>query len=141
MALSIALFPRIKFLIASSLARLQWKLREILGRFVDLRQTTECAKADRRQFDDPRFRRELASWIHPSRSNDGMPAASQGLRALTDAATPLIAMAIRTFDLGNGVAAAHEELARGSPLLVALSTPMDNNEGWLAAGLGRSGCS
>ncbi len=94
------------------------------------------AKADRRQFDDPRFRRELASWIHPSRSNDGMPAASQGLRALTDAATPIVAMAIRTFDLGTGVAAAHEELARGSPLLVALSTPMDNNEGWLAAGLG-----
>ncbi len=94
------------------------------------------AKADRRQFDDPRFRRELASWIHPSRSNDGMPAASQGLRALTDAATPIVAMAIRTFDLGTGVAAAHEELARGSPLLLALSTPMDNNEGWLAAGLG-----
>jgi hypothetical protein len=94
------------------------------------------AKADRLQFDDPRFRRELASWIHPSRSNDGMPAASQGLRTLADAATPIIAMAIRTFDLGAGVAAAHEELARGSPLLVALSTPMDNNEGWLAAGLG-----
>jgi len=94
------------------------------------------AKADRRQFDDPRFRRELASWIHPSRSNDGMPAASQGLRVLTDAATPIVAMAIRTFDLGTGVASAHEELARGSPLLVALSTPMDNNEGWLAAGLG-----
>ena len=32
------------------------------------------AKADRRQFDDPHFRRELASWIHPSRKNDGMPA-------------------------------------------------------------------
>jgi hypothetical protein len=94
------------------------------------------AQADRRQFDDPRFRRELASWIHPSRRNDGMPAASQGLRVLTDAATPIIAMAIRTFDLGNGVAAAHEELARGSPLLIALSTSMDNNEGWLATGLG-----
>ena len=100
------------------------------------RLATLIAKADQRQFDDPRFRRELASWIHPSRSNDGMPAASQGLRTLTDAATPIIAMAIRTFDLGNGVAASHEELARGSPLLVALSTPMDNNEGWLAAGLG-----
>lgn len=97
---------------------------------------TLIAEADRRQFDDPRFRRELASWIHPSRRNDGMPAASQGLRTLTDAATPIFAMAIRTFDLGNGVAAAHEELARGSPLLVALSTPMDNNESWLAAGLG-----
>jgi transposase-like protein len=66
----------------------------------------------------------------------GMPAASQGLHVLTDAATPIIALAICTFDLGNGVAAAHEELARGSPLLVALSTPMDNNEGWLGAGLG-----
>jgi len=97
---------------------------------------TLIAKADRCQFDDPRFRRELASWIHPSRSRDGMPAASQGLRTLTDAATPIVAMAIRTFDLGDGVAAAHRELARGSPLLVALSTPMDNNEGWLSAGLG-----
>ena len=94
------------------------------------------AEADRREFDDPRFRRELAAWIHPSRSNDGMPAASQGLHTLTDAATPIIAMAIRSFDLGNGVAAAHEQLAHGSPLLVVLSTPMDNNEGWLAAGLG-----
>jgi hypothetical protein len=100
------------------------------------RLATLIAEADRQQFDDPRFRRELASWIHPSRSNDGMPAASQGLRALTDAATPIVAMAIRTFDLGARVAAAHEELARGSPLLAALSTPMDNNEGWLAAGLG-----
>jgi hypothetical protein len=94
------------------------------------------AEADRCQFDDPRFRRELASWIHPSRSKDGMPAASQGLRTLTDAATPIVAMAIRTFDLGNGVAAAHQELARGSPLLVVLSTPMDNNEGWLSTGFG-----
>jgi nitroreductase len=100
------------------------------------RLATLIAKADQRQFDDPHFRRELASWIHPSRSNDGMPATSQGLRGLTDAATPIIAMAIRTFDLGNGVAAAHDELARGSPLLAVLSTPMDNNEGWLAAGLG-----
>lgn len=100
------------------------------------RIATLIAQADRRQFDDPRFRRELASWIHPSRSNDGMPAASQGLGTLTDVATPIIAMAIRTFDLGNGVAAVHEQLARGSPLLVVLSTPMDNKEGWLAAGLG-----
>jgi hypothetical protein len=100
------------------------------------RLATLIAKADRCQFDDPRFRRELASWIHPSRSNDGMPAASQGLPTLTDAATPIFTMAIRTFDLGNGVAAAHQELAIGSPLLAALSTPMDNNEGWLGAGLG-----
>ena len=59
----------------------------------------------------------------------------QGLDVLTDFATPIAAMVIRTFDLGNGVAAAQEQLARGSPLLVGLSTPMDNNEAWLAAGL------
>ncbi len=94
------------------------------------------AESDRRQFDDPRFRRELASWIHRSRNSDGMPAASQGFYTLTDAATPIAAMAIRTFDLGNGVAAAHEQLARGSPLLTVISTPIDNNEAWLAAGLG-----
>jgi hypothetical protein len=94
------------------------------------------AEADRRQFADSHFRRELASWIHPSRRADGMPAASQGLPALTDFATPIVAMAIRTFDLGNGVAASHEKLARGSPLLAVLSTSMDSEESWLAAGMG-----
>jgi hypothetical protein len=32
------------------------------------------------------------------------------------------------------VAATHEALARGSPLIVVLSTPRDNNESWLATG-------
>jgi hypothetical protein len=94
------------------------------------------SEADRHQFEDIRFRRELASWIHPSRKNDGMPASSQGFDALVDFATPIAALAIRTFDLGSGVAAAHGQLARGSPLLVILSTPADNNEAWLTAGLG-----
>jgi nitroreductase len=94
------------------------------------------AAADRRQFDDPRFRRELASWIHSSRRDDGMPAYSQGFQALSDVANPIAAMIIRTFDVGDGVAASHEQLARGSPLLVALFSPADDNQGWLAAGMG-----
>jgi hypothetical protein len=92
------------------------------------------AEADRRQFSDPHFRRELASWIHPSRSSDGMPAYSQGVNSLVDASTPIVAMVIRTFDVGHGVAATHEALARGSPLLVVLSTSVDNNESWLVTG-------
>jgi hypothetical protein len=92
------------------------------------------AEADRRQFANPQFRRELASWIHPSRSDDGMPALSQGIELLSDVLTPIAAMVVRTFDVGNGVAASHEHLARGSPLLVALSTPIDSNETWLATG-------
>ena len=99
-------------------------------------RTSSEPAADRRQFDDPRFRRELASWIHSSRRNDGMPAFSQGFQALADVATPIAAMVIRSFDVGAGVAAAHEQPARGSPLLIALCSPMDNSEGWLATGLG-----
>jgi nitroreductase family protein len=94
------------------------------------------AAADRQQFDDPRFRRELASWIHSSRRDDGMPAFSQGFQALSDFANPIAAMIIRTFDVGEGVAATHEQLARGAPLLVALSSPADDNQGWLATGMG-----
>jgi hypothetical protein len=93
------------------------------------------AEADRRQFDDPRFRRELASWIHPSRSVDGMPLSSQSIAMLGDAGSPVATMIIRTFDVGNGVAAAHEQLARGSPVLVMLSTAMEGNTAWLATGL------
>jgi len=92
------------------------------------------AEADRRQFGDPHFRRELASWIHPSRSSDGMPAYSQGIDPLVDATTPIVAMVIRTFDVGHGVAATHAALARGSPLIVVLSTTVDNAESWLATG-------
>jgi len=92
------------------------------------------SEADRQQFADPHFRRELASWIHPSRRDDGMPAFSQGMAPLVDAATPIAAMVIRTFDVGHGVAAAHGELARGSPLLAVLATRTDNQEAWLATG-------
>ena len=92
------------------------------------------SQADRLQFSDPHFRRELASWIHPSRRNDGMPAFSPGMAPLTDAATPIAAMVIRTFDVGHGVAAAHQALARGSPMLAVLATRTDNQEAWLATG-------
>jgi hypothetical protein len=92
------------------------------------------AEADRQQFADPKFRRELAKWIHPRRTHDGMPAYAAGLASLLDFATPLVASAIRTFDLGGGVAATHRELAAGSPLLLCLATGVDDAQAWLAAG-------
>jgi hypothetical protein len=79
------------------------------------------AEADRIQFHDPRFRRELASWIHPRRSHDGMPAYGSSVNKLLDIAVPLVASAIRTFDLGGGIAAAHESLVAASPILFALA--------------------
>jgi hypothetical protein len=92
------------------------------------------AEADHRQFGDPHFRRELARWIHPSRSFDGMPAYALVLSELTAVATPIVTLAIRTFDLGGGVAASHERLVQGSPLLAVFSTRVDDNEAWLLTG-------
>ncbi|CAB3799007.1 Putative NAD(P)H nitroreductase acg [Paraburkholderia caffeinitolerans] len=92
------------------------------------------AEADRQQFADPRFRRELAKWIHPRRTGDGMPAYAAGIGGLLDFAKPLVASAIRTFDLGGGVAATHRDLAAGSPLLLCLATGVDNAQAWLATG-------
>ncbi|WP_321817310.1 MULTISPECIES: Acg family FMN-binding oxidoreductase [unclassified Paraburkholderia] len=92
------------------------------------------AEGDKRQFASPGFRRELANWIHPRRTGDGMPAYAAGLGSMLDFATPLVASAIRTFDVGNGVAATHRSLAAGSPFLLCIATGIDDAHAWLAAG-------
>ncbi|HGL4257082.1 Acg family FMN-binding oxidoreductase [Burkholderia dolosa] len=92
------------------------------------------AEADRQQFADPRFRRELASWIDPRRRVDGMPAFAAGVPVLLDFAAPIVTMAVRTFDLGNGLAALHHQLVGASPLIVCLSTVRDHRDAWLATG-------
>lgn len=92
------------------------------------------AEGDLIQFSDPRFRRELAAWIHSARRNDGMPAYSQGVSELLDMATPVVRAVIRTFDVGDGVAASHHRLAQGAPMLACISTTTDDASAWLAAG-------
>lgn len=92
------------------------------------------AEADALQFADPCFRRELACWIHPKRSNDGMPVDATGVAALLNLAVPIATSAIRTFDVGEGMVAIHEKLLAGSPLLLVIATDSDNREAWLAAG-------
>ncbi len=92
------------------------------------------AEGDRIQFADPRFRRELASWVHSRRgaSHDGM--SGQGF-GMPDILSPVGALVIRTFDLGKGVAAGdREKIAEGSPTLAIFSTPSDTLPCWLATG-------
>jgi nitroreductase len=60
------------------------------------------AEGDRQQWDDPAFRHELASWLHPARSGDGLAGYSLGIG-------PLI---VRAFDLGDGQAATDHDLHR-----------------------------
>ena len=92
------------------------------------------AEGDAVQFADSGFRRELAVWLRGSRAYDGMPAYAPDSSALLDATVPIKGLAIRTFDMGEHVAAAHEALVQGSPTLAALSTDLDDVHAWLAAG-------
>jgi len=99
--------------------------REALGDLV--------AAADLRQLDDGRFRRELAAWIHPNRSEarDGMPAYALGIPALLSGVGPFV---VRTFDVGRGIAARDRKLLDGSPSLFVLVTEEDGTADWLRAG-------
>ncbi len=84
------------------------------------------ADGDRIQWQDSRWRRELAMWMHPRRSGDGLvvPALAQ----------PVAQAVVRTFDLGNGVAAKDRDLAAHSPLLAVIATDDDGAGDWLRAG-------
>jgi len=90
-------------------------------------------EGDRIQMADKRFRRELASWVHPnrSRSHDGMRGYGFGFGELMSHAGPLV---IRSFDLGRGQAARDRELAERSPLLSVFVTDSDEPAAWLATG-------
>lgn len=92
------------------------------------------AEADRQQFSNPAFRRELAHWLKPPHHNEGMPGYAGFAEKLLEAATPIAASIVRTFDIGTGAAAVHRELVAGSPLLLLFSTQADDPGAWLAAG-------
>jgi hypothetical protein len=91
------------------------------------------AEGDRIQLSDKRFRRELASWVHPNRTRSrvGMPGYAFGFGDLMSLAGPF---AIRTFDTGKGQAAKDRQLAEGSPVLAILGTEGDTPPEWLSAG-------
>jgi nitroreductase len=88
------------------------------------------------QMSSPSFRRELAAWIHSGRAatRDGIPGYAYGVNALLDFATPAYAFAMRTFDLGEGIAAHDRKLVEGSPVLAVLTTETDTPATWLSAG-------
>jgi hypothetical protein len=84
------------------------------------------AVADRTQFGDPTWRRELAMWMHPDRDVDGMP-----LPAGSDLGTRLAPTAP-----GEPVEVEDPDraLVVGAPLLVVLATHGDRPRDWLEAG-------
>jgi nitroreductase len=105
----------------------------VLGDPVDIDTVvTLVAEGDSQQWADPSWRRELAQWMHPRRERDGL--AMPGLVAT------IAQMVVRTFDMGNGVAARDRQLAEGSPVIAVLSTPHDDPGSWLIAGQALQRC-
>lgn len=97
------------------------------------------AEGDRLQFSDLGFREELAAWVHSRRgvTRDGMSGESFGM---PDLLSPVGALVIRTFDLGNGVAASdRRKIVEGSPVLAVFSSESDDTADWLATGRALSG--
>lgn len=89
--------------------------------------------ADKIQFENAAFLRELAAWIRPplTSAQDGIPAHAVGISGFAAYVAPLV---IRTFDLGGGKAARDEELVRRSPGIAVFSTPFDTPRDWLSCG-------
>lgn len=92
------------------------------------------AEADRIQYANPSFRRELAAWIHSRRadSRDGMSLASFGA---PDILSRLSALLIRGLDLGNQVASTDEQNAASSPAIAVVATEDDTPYDWLTVGM------
>jgi nitroreductase len=84
------------------------------------------AEGDRRQFADRHWRRELASWMHPRRSGDGLTVASLAL--------PMARAVVGAVDLGDSTGEKDHRLADEAPVLAVLSTDGDTTGDWLRAG-------
>ena len=84
------------------------------------------AEGDLIQWSSPSWRRELAVWMHPRRSGDGL--------TVPGVVLPIAKIVVRTFDMGNGVGAKDKQLADESPVLAVLGTDGDNVTDWLEAG-------
>ncbi|MGF1540339.1 MAG: Acg family FMN-binding oxidoreductase [Pleurocapsa sp.] len=93
-------------------------------------------QGDRTQLANPLFRQELAQWIHSEHSpdHDGIPIYAQGIDERFDALTPIIALAIRSFNLGKSQSAQNQKLAAQAPTLVLLTSRHDTPHDWLVTG-------
>lgn len=101
-----------------------------LHRVDDERRSTLAAlvaEGDEALWHDPRWRRELAAWMHPRRRGDGL--------SLPGLAVPVAQAVVRSFDLGHGQAARDAQVVQASPLLAVLATEADDERSHLLAGM------
>lgn len=91
------------------------------------------AEADRSQWANGSFRRELAAWVRTDAEHhaDGIPTRDFGVRDWLAFAGPAL---VRTFNRGNNQAAHDLDIALHSPALAVLGTDGDDPHSWLRAG-------
>ena len=91
------------------------------------------AQADRIQWANGEFRRELAAWLRSDSEHqaDGIPSHDLGVSDWLSFAGPVW---VRTFKRGNHEAARDAEIATHSPVLAVLGTEQDDPRAWLQAG-------
>jgi nitroreductase len=91
------------------------------------------AEADRMQWANPEFRRELSSWLRTDAEHhgDGIAVHDFGVKDWLSFAGPLW---VRTFNRGNHEAALDADIAEHSPVLALLGTNEDHPRAWLEAG-------
>lgn len=109
-------------------ARLEFFVGDMKPAVADL-----IAEGDRQQMADKAFRRELAAWVHPNRTEqlDGMRGYGFSYSDLASHVGPHI---IRNFDVGKSQAAKDHKLASNSPALVVIATDADTRHDWVIAG-------
>ncbi len=93
---------------------------------------TLVAEADRVQFADPTFRREVAEWLRPTRRArpDGIPGSTLGTKGV---AATLAPWATKVFDLGRLRAAHDRNLCIEAPGLIVIVSE-DTKDQWLESG-------
>ena len=108
-----------------------WLRRVSGGNRVDLADL--IADGDRRQWADAAFRREIASWVRPSRSarRDGLPGYALGVGAFASRFMPAL---LRRLNRGPARAARDARALEGAPVVLVVATSGDTPRDWLAAG-------
>lgn len=83
-------------------------------------------RGDRAQWDDPRWRRELALWMRTRPAPDGL--------AVPAGIAPLTRAVVRAADLGGAVGPRDAASVRAAPWLAIVATRTDDPAAWLATG-------
>ena len=108
-----------------------------LDLITDQKMKSEIAKlialADRIQFGNKAFRKELASWLRHnwSKAGDGMPGYAFGISSIMSLLGPFF---IRTFDISKSQAEKDEELANNAVIGI-LSSEGDEKLSWVKTGI------